>query len=139
MQVADAMSTPAVTVSPERTLYEAIEVMLENRVGSAIVAETGIVGIITRSDILRAAYVAGEALDDIAVTRGMSGDVVTTTPSASIRTALALMDEHDIKKLPVVEDLELVGVITATDIARHQPERVQEIRETSDRRDVWTD
>jgi CBS domain-containing protein len=132
------MSTPPVTVTTDATLYETIEVMLENHVGSAVVVDKSVAGILTRSDILRGAYVAGDALDDISVTRAMSEDVVTTRPSASIRTALDLMDENNIKKLPVLEDIELVGVVTATDIAAHQPERVREIKAQMDRQDDWT-
>lgn len=139
MQVKDLMSTPPVTVGADATLQEAIEVMLEQRVGSAIVVDGGLRGIITRSDVLRAAYVAGGDLDAIAVTRGMSGDLVTTDPDTSVRQALQLMEVHDIKKLPVVENLELVGVVTMTDIAQHLPEQVREIQGGIDRRDDWTD
>ncbi|SDJ35202.1 CBS domain-containing protein [Halovenus aranensis] len=139
MQVTDIMSTPPVTVEAEATLYETIAVMLEHSVGSAVVVDEWMVGVITRSDILRAAYAAGDELDSIPVTRGMSDDVVTTKPETSIRHALELMRAHDIKKLPVVDDLDLVGVVTATDIARHQPERVRELQSAIERRDDWTD
>lgn len=139
MQVRDVMSTPAVTVGADVTLYDAIEVMLEHSVGSVVVVDDWIVGIITRSDILRAAYAAGAELDSLSVTRGMSEDVVTTKPETSVGHALELMTAHDIKKLPVVDDLELVGMITATDIADHMPERVRETKAAIDRRDDWTD
>ncbi|MFC7059543.1 CBS domain-containing protein [Halovenus salina] len=139
MQVTDIMSAPAVTVKTDATLYDAIAVMLEHSVGSAVVVDDWMVGIITRSDILRAAYAAGSELDSIPVTRGMSDDVVTTKPDTSVRHALELMKAHDIKKLPVVDDLDLVGVVTATDIAQHQPERVRELQNTIERRDDWTD
>lgn len=139
MQVSDVMSTPAVTVSAEATLHDAIEVMLRNRVGSAVVVDNGIAGIITRSDILRAAYAVGDELDSIPVARGMSEDVVTIDLESSVRTALDLMQTNDIKKLPVVEDFDLVGMVTATDIAKHQPERVREAKATIERRDDWTD
>lgn len=139
MQVADIMSTPPVTVSADATLYEAIEAMLENAVGSAIVVDRSMVGIITRSDILRGAYVAGDALDNIAVTRAMSDNVVTTHPKATTRTALDLMATNNIKKLPVLDEFELVGIVTMTDIAQHQPERVREVQARLNRQDDWTD
>lgn len=139
MQVRDVMSTPPVTVEVDATLREAIAVMLEHRVGSAVVVDDAPVGIITRSDILRAAYAAGAKLEEIAVPRGMSADLVTTKPDTSVRHALESMKAHDVKKLPVVEDFDLVGVVTMTDIAQHLPEHVQEAQATMERRDDWTD
>lgn len=139
MQVADIMSTPPVTVPADATLSDAIAAMLENSVGSAIVVDRSMVGIITRSDVLRAAYVVGDTLDEIAVTRAMSTDLVTTRPTATTRTALDQMAENDIKKLPVLDDLELVGIVTMTDIAQHQPERVREVQARLNRQDDWTD
>lgn len=139
MQVKDVMSTPAVTVDADATLYDAIEVMLRDRVGSAVVVDEAPVGILTRSDVLRAAYAAGGSLDSIPVVRGMSDGLVTTSPDTSVRHALELMKTHDIKKLPVVEEFDLVGVVTMTDIAQHSPERVREVKATIERRDDWTD
>lgn len=138
MQVKDVMSSPAVTVSPAETLYDAIEVMLRNRVGSAVVVDEWAVGIITRSDVLRAAYSVGDELDAIPVSRGMSDDLVTTEPNSSVRKALGLMKANNIKKLPVLDEFDLVGVVTATDIAQHLPERVREVKATIERRDDWT-
>lgn len=139
MQVTDIMSTPPVTVPVDATLYDAIEVMLENSVGSAVVVDGSMVGIITRSDILRGAYVAGDALDDITVPRAMSSNPVTTRPKATTRTALDLMAENNVKKLPVLDEFELVGIVTMTDIAQHQPERVREVQTRLRREDDWTD
>jgi len=139
MQVSDIMSSPAVTVSEETTLHDAIEVMLTNQVGSVVVGDDGVSGILTRSDVLRAAYYVGDSLEEIPVTKGMSSSVVTTSPSTSTRTALKRMESRNIKKLPVVDDLELVGVVTMTDIAQHMPGRVREVRERLERKDQWTD
>jgi CBS domain-containing protein len=139
MKVRDVMSSPPVTISPDATLRDAIEVMLRNRVGSAVVVDGTPVGIITRSDVLRAAYHVAESLASIPVARGMSDELVTTSPDRSVRSALELMKAHDIKKLPVVEEFDLVGVVTVTDIAQHSPERVREVKATIERRDDWTD
>lgn len=139
MQIADIMSTPAVTVREDATLHEAIGTMLDERVGSVVVVEAGPAGILTRSDCLRAAYHVGGALDGLPVTRAMSTDLVTTTPGTSLRKGLGLMEVHEVKKLPVVDDLELVGVVTMTDIARHLPERVREVGTSLERKDEWTD
>lgn len=137
MQVAAVISSPAVTVGPEQTLHEAIGRMLEHRIGSLVVTDSALVGIITRSDTLRGAYHAGETLDSLPVSRAMSTDVVTTTSTRSVRGALETMADHNVKKLPVVDDVDLVGIVTLTDIAIHQPERVREVQQSLDRRDEW--
>ncbi|MFC7074044.1 cyclic nucleotide-binding/CBS domain-containing protein [Halovenus rubra] len=139
MQVAEIMSSPPVTVGPDTTLREASGVMLEEHVGSTLVVDNALVGILTRSDVLRATYAMGESLAELPVARGMSEDVVTTAPETSIRHALELMKAEHIKKLPLIEDFELVGIVTATDIAVHQPKRVQEVKSAIGRQDNWTD
>lgn len=138
MQVHEIMSSPVVTVPPDDTLHEAVGTMLEHRVGSAIVVDGALEGIITRSDALRVAYHKRTALTELTVATGMSSDLVTIDASKSVRTALRTMETHDIKKLPVVEDLDLVGIVTMSDIARHQPERAQEVQQQLERKDEWT-
>lgn len=139
MQVSDIMSSPVVAVGAEATLEDAVGRMLEHRVGSILVIETGLWGIITRSDVLRALYATEASLDETLAKEVMSADVVTIDPNASVRTALRLMEEHQIKKLPVVVDFEVIGIVTLTDIGRHQPDAVREVRNTIERRDRWTD
>lgn len=139
MLVRDIMATPAISVGGEATLEDAVGAMLENRVGSVLVIETGLWGILTRSDTLRALFAEGTALADIAVTDAMTTDVATIAPGATVSTAIRRMEDRNIKKLPVVEDIEVVGIVTATDIAAHQPERIQTVRSQLDRRDEWTD
>jgi CBS domain-containing protein len=139
MKVADVMSAPVVTVPPDATLHDAIGAMLKDRVGSAVVVDQGPVGIITRSDILRVTYHEQTGLSNLSVRAGMSDDLVTTKPSTTVGKAIRSIELHDIKKLPVLSDLELVGIVTMTDIAQHQPERVRTARAAIARKDEWTD
>lgn len=138
MRVADIMSAPAVTVERETTVHDAIERMLKHRVGSVVVVVDGnAAGIMTRSDALRAAYHAGSNLEDIPVARAMSGDLQTVKGSRTIRSALRTMEQHGIKKLPVVEGFEPIGIVTMTDIAQHLPTEVQEAAANLQRSDDW--
>ncbi|QIB73843.1 CBS domain-containing protein [Halogeometricum borinquense] len=139
MQVAQVMSSPVVTVTLDATLREAVRSMLERRVGSVVVLDTGPVGIVTRSDALWGTYQDGGSLADIAVTDVMSRDLVMTTEQTSITTALDTMKQHEVKKLPVRDGMELVGIITMTDIAEHHPEVVHEVRNRISRKGDWSD
>lgn len=138
MIVGEIMSSPVVAVSPESSLYTVVEKMVTNKVGSVLVIDDGLVGIVTRSDILRAVYYLDDSVSDLLVSDAMSEDMVTIERTASISKALQKMETHSIKKLPVVEDFDVVGIVTVTDIADHQPDRVREVRESLERKDEWT-
>ena len=139
MRVADIMSEPAVTVPRQMAVHDAIEEMLRNRVGSVVVVADGnAVGIMTRSDALRAAYHAGGDLTEISVSRAMSGDLLTTKRTRTLRSVLRTMEKHNIKKLPVVDGFEPVGIVTMSDIAHHLPEEVQQATANLDRSDDWS-
>lgn len=139
MDVRQIMTSPVVTVDSTANLHEVVGTMLEHRIGSVLVTNSVIEGIVTRSDILRAAYHLDGSLADIPVTRAMTKEVVTTTPETSVNRVLEIMAEHNIKKLPVVAEFDVTGILTMTDIAEHQPERVREVRGAIDRKDDWTD
>lgn len=138
MRVADIMSESVVTVARETTVHDAIEAMLRDRVGSAVVVVDGnAVGIVTRSDALRAAYHAGGDLTEIPVSRAMSDDLLTTKRSRTLRSVLRTMEKEGVKKLPVIDGFEPVGIVTMTDIAHYLPEEVQQATEQLDRSDDW--
>lgn len=138
VRVTDLMSEPAVTVAPADSVHSAVGVMLEHGVGSVVAVDPGVVGILTRSDVLRAAFHAQSSFADLTVSDTMSDEVVTIGPHAAVEDALEQMAAHEIKKLPVIDGLDLVGIVTMTDVAQHQPERVQQIKRSLTRRDRWT-
>lgn len=113
------MSSLVVSVDGEATLEEAVGAMLVNRVGNVLVTETGLWGILTRSDVLRALTANSGTFAEVDAKDAMSADVVTVNPRASVETALRLMAEHEIKKLPIITDFEVVESVTTTDIARY--------------------
>jgi len=139
MQVEEVMSSPAVTVPRASTIHDAIGEMLEHRVGCVVVVVDGnAVGILTRSDALRGAYHAGGKLEAIPVERAMSSDLLTTKRSRTLRSALQTMKTNNVKKLPVVEDFEPIGIVTMSDIAETMPEQVREARADMNRQDEWS-
>lgn len=121
MQVRDLMSTDVVTVPAEATVAAAVDRLFEADVGSVIVvdADGDPVGIVTESDALRVARETGKPLADIGVREVGHRPVVTTTPKKSIPTVARTMAEAGVKKVPVMEGLDLVGMVTLTDIVWH--------------------
>lgn len=115
-----AMSDAVETVTADTTATAAADQFRREEVGSLVVVADGeIRGIVTESDFV--ALVGEEADPTTPVSAFMSAPVVTTDPDASLAAAAATMREEGVKKLPVVADGDLVGVVTTTDLAHFLP------------------
>eukprot|EP00276_Gloeochaete_wittrockiana_P020683 CAMPEP_0184336910 /NCGR_PEP_ID=MMETSP1089-20130417/5168_1 /TAXON_ID=38269 ORGANISM="Gloeochaete wittrockiana, Strain SAG46.84" /NCGR_SAMPLE_ID=MMETSP1089 /ASSEMBLY_ACC=CAM_ASM_000445 /LENGTH=144 /DNA_ID=CAMNT_0026662167 /DNA_START=354 /DNA_END=786 /DNA_ORIENTATION=- len=92
--------------------------MVEHRVGSLVVVddEDDLVGIITERDYLKKVIVAGKASKTTLVSEVMSTDLACAEPDFTIDECMALMLEKNCRHLPVVQNDELVGVISMKDI-----------------------
>lgn len=115
------MSTPVVTIPQTASLREAVSQLLERDVGSVVVTGDGghPVGIVTESDALRAAHATGDPLHEIAVADCSHRPVVTTAPDATVEGLARTMADESVKKVPVMEDLDLIGRVTITDVVWH--------------------
>lgn len=121
-QVADAMTTKPVSISPEATITECANLMTEHKVGSLII-ESGnkIAGIITDTDIVRKVVALGMDSKKMKAQDVMVKGVVTITPEQDIYNALLKMNEMNIRQLPVVEVGKVVGLLTLKDILKIEP------------------
>jgi CBS domain-containing protein len=121
MLVREIMNRSIVTIKPEITLKEAAKVMSEARIGSLVVYSDGkILGIITSTDILKS--VAREMDPNVTYAADvMTKDVKTIEPDKDVRDAVDVMAKYKIKKLPVISEGKLVGLITTSDIVSVEP------------------
>jgi len=127
MLVKDVMHKNVIVATSDATIKEASKVMAEYEIGSLIIMKgKKIVGIITESDIIKSVAkdtdVTTTTLEDI-----MSEKVVTVDPEATIEEAVDLMVKNKIKRLPVVEEEKVKGIITATDIIVVEPKLIASI------------
>mgnify|MGYP006299042149 CR=1 FL=1 len=138
MQVSELMSRDVVTVRRDVTLAEAVERMLERVVGSVIVTEDGLpVGIVTQTDVLGIGYERDVPFSDIPVPAAMTEELVTGDPEMTVRRAVDVMTENDIKKLPIVEDFSVVGIVTISAVVREHVTLISEAKYASNRRREW--
>ena len=138
MLVQDLMSTDVVTVDRRATLRRAVKALLEHEGGSVIVVDDGQpVGIVTESDALRAGYVTEQPFGEITVNDMAHRPVITTKPEATVPFVARKMATEDVKKVPVMDDLELVGMITLTDIVRHLSDIRIEAGNLAEEPDDW--
>lgn len=133
------MTTDVVTVPADASLRQAVGRMLREAIGSVVVTRDGTpAGILTETDALKAGYRFEEPLSRIPVSEAASGSLVTTTEDATIRRAVRRMLDRDVKKLPVVEGVEVVGILTMTDVVRKQEALIDEAHRLEEGRQGWT-
>jgi CBS domain-containing protein len=112
------MSTNVETVEPTESLKDALRRIVARNIGSVLVVkENELVGIITERDISR--YLAA---DENALKRKvkyvMSKPLITIEATASVQDAIELMLKHGIRRLPVVKQQKLVGIVSQMDVLR---------------------
>jgi CBS domain-containing protein len=111
---------PVKTIGREDTVKKAAQIMADHRIGSLIVVEgKKIVGIVTERDMLTKVTAQGKPSERVLVSDIMTSKVLTISPDSHLDDAVFLMMDKKIKKLPVVDVGELVGIITSTDIIAH--------------------
>ena len=124
MKVRELMTKQPTTVAPDATLGEVATLMKQDDCGSIPVVEGGrLVGIITDRDIVVRGIAAGVDPKTQRVSKIMSSDPVTVGPEDDITDAEKKMADRQIRRLPVVENGRLVGIIVTAQIARAGNER----------------
>ena len=119
---------PAIyAIGPEATVFEALGVMAEKNIGALIVVSGGrLAGIFSERDYARKVILKGRSSKDTPVGEIMTSSVVTVEPDATADECMALMTEHRVRHLPVLEAGKLVGVISIGDVVRTVVEEQQE-------------
>jgi CBS domain-containing protein len=116
MNIRDVMTSNPRTVSPNDTIQNAACIMRDEDTGVVPVVENGRpVGVVTDRDIVVRAVANGEL--NRPVRDVVSGNVVTVGPDMSTKEAAELMREYQIRRLPVVENERLVGIVSLGDLA----------------------
>jgi CBS domain-containing protein len=129
LAVNDIMTRWVATADPERSVRDAATIMAKAHTGSLIVIIKGKpAGIVTEGDISRAIS-AGVNPDKVPVKKIMSKRLVTIDSDKRVEEAAKLMAEKNIKKLPVLEDGSLVGIVTQTDIVASTFDFVTSLKE----------
>ena len=122
--VRDVMTPGVRTVSPAQSLADAAEVMKGEDVGSVPVVEEGrLAGIVTDRDIVTRAVAERRDPQTVKVDEIASRDLVTVEPEQDLDEALALMASHQVRRLPVVEEGRLVGMLAQADVALEAKEK----------------
>ncbi|HRH04100.1 MAG TPA: CBS domain-containing protein [Bacteroidia bacterium] len=108
-------------VSPDTMVRDALKIMAEKNIGAIVVMNnTKLVGIFSERDYARKIVLKDKSSKSTAISEIMtSEDLVTVKPSTSIDDCMVLMTERRIRHLPVVENEQLLGVISIGDLVKH--------------------
>ncbi|HSO27839.1 MAG TPA: CBS domain-containing protein [Anaerolineales bacterium] len=118
-------------ISPEASVYAALELMAEQNIGAVIVCrEDSLVGIFTERDYARKLVLQGKTSHQIAVGEVMTTEVIHVTPRQTLSECMAIMNKAHIRHLPVLEHERLVGLISIRDVGQAL---ISDLREALDR------
>jgi CBS domain-containing protein len=117
--VKDIMIRDVITITVDKTIFEAAELMTSKEIGCLIIVQDEApVGIVTERDLVRR-IIAKKLPYDIKVSEIMTKSLVTVDPDASLKDAARLMSAKRIRRLPVVKQNKLVGIVVASDFIRN--------------------
>ncbi|MFC2162217.1 CBS domain-containing protein [Candidatus Altiarchaeota archaeon] len=129
--VEEIASKPVTVTSGDATIAEASQVMAKHNIGSIVVVDEGeIRGILTERDILK--KIVAKSMDSakVKVKEVMNDKVTTIKPGVTIHQAAKMIEEEHIRRLPIVDNGKLVGIITQTDIEKALMEKSLQQLET---------
>ncbi|MDJ0907448.1 MAG: CBS domain-containing protein [Woeseiaceae bacterium] len=113
----DSKGRNIVSIAPDASVFDAIKLMADKVVGSLLVMEgTQLLGIVTERDYARKVILKGRSSENTRVSDIMTGDVFTTSGAATVKACMELMTEKRIRHLPVVDDNEVIGMISIGDL-----------------------
>ena len=122
MKVKDCMTAAAISVAEDESVAAAARIMARQNVGALPVRGRGgrLAGIVTDRDLVLRCVASGEAANHVPVGRVMTTRVATVTPEDSVFTAAERMASEQVRRLPVVENGRLVGMVSLADVSRRE-------------------
>jgi len=116
-EILDHKGNAVWTVSPDNTVFEAIQLMSEKNIGALLVTERGkLVGIVSERDYTRKVALKGKTSKDLRVRDIISDQVLSVAPQHTVEECMRLMTENRVRHLPVLDGERLMGVVSIGDL-----------------------
>ncbi|MBP3314105.1 MAG: CBS domain-containing protein [Oscillospiraceae bacterium] len=121
MKVSDCMGQNPVTIGMDASVSSAARLMARRNVGFLPVCQGGaLMGVVTDRDLLLRCVAAGEDPNVTPVSRVMTGRVLTASPKEELYLASRRMAQAQVRRLPVVENGRLLGMVALSDVSRQE-------------------
>jgi CBS domain-containing protein len=118
------------TVSPETTVYEALQLMADKNLGALVVCENdAVAGLFSERDYARKIALKGRLSREVRVDEIMTAKVIHVNQDQDIESCMELMSNNRIRHLPVIENNRLIGIVSIGDIVKAIIEHKEEIIE----------
>lgn len=118
-QVLDRKGYVVWTITPDKTVFEALRLMGEKEIGALAVVEDGqVVGMLSERDYARKVVLKGKTSRETLVHSIMSAPVHAVSPEQSVAECMTIMTEERIRHLPVLERGKLIGIISQGDLVK---------------------
>jgi len=119
-QLRDIMIKKVITIAADKTAQDAAKLMAENSISSlVVVSNANPVGIVTERDLVRKVCTKDVASSMVPLSEVMSSPIIWAEPDVPIETAVQRMFNNKIRRLPILENGNLVGIVTVSDLVKH--------------------
>lgn len=124
----DRKGRDVVTVRPDTTVWEVMELLDRHSVGALVVSEDGLRpdGIISERDIVRQLHARGSDILDGPVSDLMVGEVLTAGPDDEVESLAGVMTTNRIRHVPVLQEGALVGIVSIGDVVKQRLDSLQD-------------
>ena len=134
MRITDVLrkkGSVVVTVAPDKTVSELLDLLAEHGVGALVVSTDGstVEGIVSERDVVRRLQQLGADLLGHPVSDIMTADVHTAGPDADLEDLMRLMTDRRFRHVPVLEQGSLVGIVSIGDVVKHRIDLLQAERD----------
>ncbi len=120
--VKEAMKTNLAIIDPDLTVLDAAKLMKKRKIGNVLIVQKKLlIGILTESDIIKKVVAEAKNPKDVKIKDVMTTPVIIIDPFVTLEEAMKTMGKCNVRRLPVVENNELIGIITQKDISRISP------------------
>jgi CBS domain-containing protein len=132
-QFLDQSKRPVYSVEPNATVREALEIMAQHNIGALLVIDDhSLAGIFSERDYARKVVLKGKSSSDAKVSEIMTSKVITINTKHTIDQCMQIMTDNHIRHLPIVNDQDVMGLISIGDVVRemmdHQKSMIEQLQ-----------
>jgi CBS domain-containing protein len=133
LKIEDVMVEKVVTIEASKSARQAVKLMNRHEIGCLVVTVAGKpIGIVTERDFLKRVLAKSKHPERVSIRDIMSAPLMTAEPQMDVEDATKFMFKMKIKKLPIIQGQNLIGLVTFTDIVRFQPQIVRILKKISE-------